>query len=375
MSELNFFRRAFSALTDVAPFRWQQRLYQKMLKGDFPLVCDLPTGLGKTMVIPIWLIALGAQSLAAGGNRLPRRLIYIVNRSGNRPSHEQAAEYFDRAVALCRRAGFRRIRLRGDTDFTQTTHLDRWHEDNVQFVFGIDAMPNLYDIAENLPFSAWKVFERKPRYEVKTQPRQRPANVKQPIVEDREFTDIRLVREYVAEFTYRPTNCRRSYRVVVLWKDLEEHKGQQKLFDTSKCVFYITNDWDAPAEQIVCEANHRCNQENLIEQHKNGVHALTAPVDNLESNWAYMVIASLAWSLKVWSALLLPVQGRWREKHERERNQLLRMDFVTYRNAFMNIPAQIIRTGGRIIYRMLAWNPWQNAFFRLASQLRCPLRC
>ena len=78
--------------------------------------------------------------------------LYIVNRSGNRPSHEHAAEYLDRAVALCRRGGFRRITLRGDTDFTQTEHLDRWDEDGVRFVFGIDAMPNLYDLAETCRF-------------------------------------------------------------------------------------------------------------------------------------------------------------------------------------------------------------------------------
>ena len=57
--------------------------------------------------------------------------LFVVNRSGNRPSHEQAAFYFDRAIALCRRAGFRKIRLRGDTDFTQTEHLDRWDAGNV----------------------------------------------------------------------------------------------------------------------------------------------------------------------------------------------------------------------------------------------------
>ena len=70
--------------------------------------------------------------------------LYVANRSGNRPSHEGAAEYFDKSIALCRRAGFRKIRLRGDTDFTQTASLDRWDEQgDVRFVFGIDAMPNL----------------------------------------------------------------------------------------------------------------------------------------------------------------------------------------------------------------------------------------
>jgi hypothetical protein len=301
--------------------------------------------------------------------------LFIVNRPGNRPSHEGAAEYLDRAVRLCRRAGFQKITLRGDTDFTQTTHLDAWDEDGVQFIFGIDAMPNLYDIAEKLPQNAWRRLRRRPKYEVRTKPRSRPRNVKEAIVRKREFENIRLLKEFVAEFRYSPTKCRKSYRVVAVWKDLEVRKGQRKLFDDGLGFFYITNDWTRSPAEIVLRANQRCNQENTIEQHKNGVRALTAPVDNLVSNWAYMVMASLAWSLKVWSALLLPVNGRWKEQHQEEKRCLLRMDFSTFRNAWINIPAQIARKGRRIIYRFLSWNPWQAAFFRLLDVLNRPMRC
>ncbi|MDH3770434.1 MAG: IS1380 family transposase, partial [Nitrospirota bacterium] len=301
--------------------------------------------------------------------------LYLVNRSGNRPSHEHASTYLNHAVRLCRRAGFRKIRLRGDTDFTQTEHLDAWDKDDVRFVFGIDAMSNLYETAENLPETAWKQLDRRPRYEVKTTPRARPENVKQQVIEKREFEDIRLVKEYVAEFSYRPTKCKKDYRVIVVWKDLEVMKGQRKLFDKDKCFFYITNDLESPAKEIVFQANQRCNQENLIEQQKNGVHALTAPLDNLESNWAYMVIASLAWSLKAWASLLTPVSARWQKKHQAEKQTLLRMDFTTFRQAMINIPAQIVRTGRRIVYRLLSWNRWQPTFFRLWDQLNQPLRC
>lgn len=301
--------------------------------------------------------------------------LYVVNRSGNRPSHEGAPFWLDEAVGVCRRAGFREIRFRGDTDFTQTEKLDEWDKDGITFVFGIDAMTNLYEIAENLPKSAWKKLRRSPRYTVKTSPRSRPENVKQSVVEEREFKNIELVGEQVAEFEYQPTKCERTYRVVVVRKDLETHQGQQKLFDTTKCFFYITNDWESSAEAIVRHANERCNQENLIEQMKNGVHALKAPLDSLMSNWAYMIIASLAWSLKAWAALLIPVHPRWQEKHKTEKQTLLRMDFATFRQAFINLPAQIIRSGRRIVYRLLAWNPWQRVFFRLADRLRYPLRC
>jgi Transposase DDE domain group 1 len=301
--------------------------------------------------------------------------LYVVNRSGNRPSHEGAARYFDKAVALCRRGGFRSIRLRGDTDFTQTAHLDRWDDaGDVRFVFGIDAMPNLYTLVENLPDCAWSLLKRRPKYDVKTTPRQRPENVKEEVVKRREFKTIRLQREYVAEFEYQPTACRKSYRVIVVWKDLEITQGQLKLFDDTRCFFYITNDWDKSPAEIVFEANDRCDQENVIQQHKSGVRSLTAPVDTLVSNWAYMVMAGLAWSLKAWAALLLPESCRWREKHRIEKRTLLRMDFATFRNAVISIPAQIIRGGRRIVYRLLSWNRWQSAFFRLLDQLARPLR-
>jgi len=301
--------------------------------------------------------------------------LYVLNRSGNRPSHEHAHRYFDRAIALCRRAGFRKILLRGDTDFTQSEHLDRWDADDVRFVFGIDARDNLYKEAENVAKTAWRRLRRRPKYEVKTSPRARPKQVKQQIVEQREFHDIRLVKECVAEFAYRPTKCKTTYRVVVLWKDLEVHRGQRKLFDDTRCFFYITNDWDTPAEEIVFTANGRCGQEKLIGQFKSGVRSFSAPLDNLASNWAYMVMASLAWSLKAWTALLLPENGRWKDKHQEQKRRLLRMDFGTFRQAWIQIPAQIVRTGRRTVYRLLAWNPWQQVFFRLLDQLRLPLKC
>lgn len=302
--------------------------------------------------------------------------LYVVNRRGNRPSYEGAAEYFDKSIALCRRAGFRRIRLRGDTDFTQTAHLDDWDDQgDVRFVFGINAMPNLYEIAENLPKQAWKRLCRRAKYEVQTTPRARPENVKEQVVRDRQFENIRLVKEYVAEFQYSPILCQKTYRVVVVWKDLEVSQGQKKLFDDSRCFFYITNDWESPAAEIVFDANDRCDQENLVQQHKSGVRSLTAPVDNLVSNWAYMVMAGLAWSLKAWAALLLPETGRWKEQRCAEKRKLLRMDFTTFRQAIIQMPTQIVQGGRRIVYRLLSWKAWQPVFFRLLDQLRLPLRC
>jgi hypothetical protein len=302
--------------------------------------------------------------------------LFIVNRSGNRPSHEGAAQRLDQAVELCRRGGFKKITLRGDTDFTQSKHLDRWDSEDITFVFGIDAMRNLVELADALPDKDWKRLERRKKYEIQTEPRQRPENVKERVVKLREFKNIRLISEDVAEFGYSPTKCKKTYRLVVVRKNLTTEKGEKRLFDNIRYFFYLTNNRNASTEEIVFESNDRCNQENLIAQLKNGVQALKVPVDNLMSNWAYMVMATLAWNLKAWFALLLPEKGRWKEQWKMDKWAVLRMEFRTFVNSFMMVPAQIVRQGRKIIYRLLAWNPWQPVFFRAVDRLmNYNLRC
>jgi hypothetical protein len=302
--------------------------------------------------------------------------LYLVNRSGNRPSSEQAGEYFDRAIALCRAGGFESVLLRGDTDFSQTRRLDGWNDDGVEFLFGLDAMPNLKERANGLPQSAWSKLERPARYEMKTQPRQRPERVKEQLVIEREYKNIRLLSEDVAEFDYRPSGCKKSYRVVVVRKNLSVEKGQWVLYDDIRYFFYITNLRGESAAEIVLLANDRCDQENLIEQLKNGVKALRMPVDNLVSNWAYMVMASVAWTLKAWWGLCLPVQpGRWRERQEAQKQDVLKMEFKRFVNAVVRVPCQLIRQGRKLIYRLLAWNPWQEVMLRMVEGLRRPMNC
>lgn len=301
--------------------------------------------------------------------------LFLVNRSGNRPSHERAAGYLDRSIALCRRAGFRTFLLRGDTDFTQTTHLDRWDDaGDTRFLFGIDARSNLIALAEQLPESAYGYLER-PEAPIKTVPRQQPERHKQRIVEERGFETVHTLEETVAEFRYQPTACKRAYRVIVLRKLLATDKCQLRLFEKYRYFFYITNDETMTTEEVVLTANGRCNQENLIAQLKGGVHALSTPVDDLVSNWAYMVMASLAWSLKAWAALLVPESPRHAAKHRTEKQTLLRMEFRTFRAAILEMPCQIVRSSRRLVYRLLSWNPWQGVFLRLAERLNGAWLC
>jgi len=301
--------------------------------------------------------------------------LYLVNRSGNRPSAEGAAERFDHALTLCRDAGFRRVTFRGDTDFTQTRHLDRWDAAGVRVLFGCDARPNLIAQAEALPARAWTRLVRPAPYAVQTGPRQRPVNVKAATIVTRGFKNFALEAETVAEFPYQPTWCRQPYRIVVLRKTIGVTRGAQRLFDEVRYFFYLTNDGETAAPALVLLANERCDQENLIDQLKHGVGATRMPVDTLLSNWAYMVMTALAWTLKAWFALLLPETGRWARTYRREKRLVLRMEFKAFLNAFMRVPVQVVYTGRRLILRLLAWNPWQHVFLRGVDQLGGTLRC
>jgi hypothetical protein len=301
--------------------------------------------------------------------------LFLVNRSGNRPSHEMAASFISQAAALCRRAGFRSFLFRGDTDFTQTRHLDRWDSaGDIRFIFGIDAHPKLVALAEQLPETAYSYLER-PERPIKTVPRQRPERHKARIVRERGFETIHTEEEMVAEFKYRPVACNRDYRVIVLRKRLATDKGQLRLFEKYRYFFFITNDRELTAQEVVLTAGQRCNQENLVSQLKNGVHALTTPVDNLVSNWAYMVMASLAWSLKAWAALLVPETPRHAQKHRAEKKTLLGMEFRTFCAAMIQMPCRIVRGSRRLVYRLLSWNPWQSVFLRLVERLNGAWLC
>lgn len=291
--------------------------------------------------------------------------LYLSLHGANRPSHEGVVPLYDRAISLCRKAGFKDILLRGDTDFSLTSELDRWDADGVRFIFGYDAKANLVERAEGADDELYHELARRAERAITTKPRTRPANVKDEIVRERGYKALRTKGEDVVEFTYRPGKCKKDYRVIALRKNLSVERGENVLFDEYRYFFYITNDWQLTADEVIGEARKRCNQENLIAQLKGQVRALHAPVNTLNANWAYMTMASLAWSLKAWCALLVPVSPRWADRHEEQRRRLLTMEFRTFRQAFIDIPCQIVRTARTVRWRILAWNPWLGVFFRL----------
>ena len=290
-------------------------------------------------------------------------------RPGSRTSSEGAADRLDESVTLLRRAGFATIMMRGDTAYSQFRHLDRWDADCVEFVFGVKGALNMREKAEMLSNSAWSELKRKQKYEVRTSPRSRPRNVKDDIVLDREYYNQHLVREDIAEFDYQPGSCKVPFRVVVLRKIITHERGQKLLLAEHRYLFYVTNT-DLPAERVVELANERCSQERTIGELKSGVNALRMPLGDLHANWAYSVIATLAWNLSRWIGLILPVNARWKTKHTDEKRRVVSMRFRTFIQRMMLIPAQVLRTERRLVVRLLDWNPWRHAFFRALDSVR-----
>lgn len=291
-----------------------------------------------------------------------KEVLFLVNRPGNVLSHQDSVEWIDRAIELVRPHA-RQITLRGDTDFSHTTQLDRWDESGLKFVLGLDAHRKAVALADALSAKAWKRLERVPKYEILTEPRTKPERVREAIVREKGFENIVLLGEDVTQVDYRPTACSKSYRLVIVRKNLSVQRGEQELFEDVRYFFYLTNKWELELAEVIGQANGRCDQENVVAQLKHGVNAMRMPVNDLVSNGAYMVMAALAWNLKAWFALLVP---------ERERGlELLRMEFRSFLQAIMLVPCQIVRTARRIVWRILSYNRWLADLFATFERLMC----
>ena len=180
----------------------------------------------------IWGYRALVVSLANTGEPL-----FLLNRSGNKTSHQNAVKYINKAIALCKKAGFKKILLRGDSDFSLTEHFSCWEKWGVKFVFGYNAMPNMKALANNIPDEMYSELIRHTENNFAGKSRQKPVNHKEQIVKEREMRNIRLVSEDVVMFEYRPKKCENDIKVVALRKNLSIEKGEMPLFDEIRYFF------------------------------------------------------------------------------------------------------------------------------------------
>jgi hypothetical protein len=284
-----------------------------------------------------------------------REVLYVVNRPGNLPSHTGAAPYMDQALDLVEPHA-ERICMRGDTDFSLTAHFDRWAK-RADFIFGMDANQALVSRAEALDETCWRPMERKAKDPPLTDQKRRrnQSNEKERIIQERGYVNLELNHEDVAEFSYQPGKCKEPYRVVALRKNISRMRGEQVLFDEIRYFFYITTRTDlSPADVVRC-ANKRCDQENVIEQLKNGVNALRVPLYDLVSNWAYMVMAALAWNIKSWFAMMMHFKS--------DRRTYIGMEFRRFLHSVILIPCRVIRRARSITLRLIGYQPALDRLF------------
>jgi hypothetical protein len=174
--------------------------------------------------------------------------------------------------------------------------------------------------------------------------RARRPNTKRQLVTEREYFNLQLNHEDVAVFDYQPRKCQRAYRVVVLRKNISRTRGENVLIHEIRYFFYITTYTDKTPAQIVELANDRCDQENVIGQLKSGINALRVPLYDLISNWAYMLIAALAWNIKAWFSLMM-------HRHS-DRHDFIRMEFRRFFHSgrLVNVAVaacrRVVRKGG-----------------------------
>lgn len=283
-----------------------------------------------------------------------REVLYVVNRPGNAPSHSDATGWIDKAVDLVTPYA-PRVCLRGDTDFSLTAHFDRWAR-RVDFIFGMDNSPALRQRAENLEDARWRRLRRPATYHSATgKIRTRRPDDKRRIVRERGYLNLELNFEDVAEFFYIPGKCSRAYRVIALRKNISQARGEQVLFDEVRYFFYITTRMDLTIEQVVELANERCDQENVIGQLKSGINALRVPLYDLVSNWAYMVIATLAWNIKSWFAMMM--------HRKADRHDYIRMEFRRFFTSIILAPAMVIRRARGITVRLIGYQPSLDRLF------------
>jgi hypothetical protein len=284
-----------------------------------------------------------------------REVLYVVNRPGNLPSHTGAAPYMDQALDLVEPHA-ERICMRGDTDFSLTAHFDRWAK-RADFIFGMDANQALVSRAEALDETCWQPMERKAKDPPLTDQKRRrnQSNEKERIIQERGYVNLELNHEDVAEFSYQPGKCKEPYRVVALRKNISRMRGEQVLFDEIRYFFYITTRTDLSLADVVRCANKRCDQENVIEQLKNGVNALRVPLYDLVSNWAYMVMAALAWNIKSWFAMMMHFKS--------DRRTYIGMEFRRFLHSVILIPCRVIRRARSITLRLIGYQPALDRLF------------
>lgn len=265
----------------------------------------------------------------------------IINRSGNVESSDGTVDALEDVFPLLK-SRFKRVVVRGDSAFAKGRIFDKCEEHGAFFAVVSPEQQNFHSLAENIDEEDWEEFRpRKHRIPIEDRPatRKRGPDVRRERTEARNKRDLRLQEQWIAEIPYQPARSKSTYRLIIRRQRIDEHK-QGQLFEKWRYRYVLTNlPRSVSTREAVDMTYHRCDQEKVIEQLKNGVSAMSMPTGGFLANYAYLVCARLAHNLKAWLAqVVLP-------------RETMRWEWKRFRRSFVQIAARVIQSGRRTIVR------------------------
>lgn len=255
---------------------------------------------------------------------------------------------------------FRDTLVRADSDFDRKDVREACERAGAFFAFVGREFTNRPRIAENIQGSQWKPFRTRAHRDKKEaakrpgfRKRRKCKSLRKKKAKQRDFKEKRLVRQWVAEVPWTPPGSSETYRLVIRRQLIENHEGQQHLFDEYRYRYVVTN---LPASistaRVIDLTYERCDQENIIAELKNGIAAWRMPVAEFDGNSAWLEIARLAWNIGKWIAqLVLP-------------EEVVRWEWKRFRQAWIYLAAHVTQCSRQIRIRL-------SGSHRFAQDLIC----
>ena len=301
-----------------------------------------------------------------------RELLRTLNRSGNAVSADGATAALKEVLPMVKRH-FGKVYVRGDSAFYQKAIIAECVHRHVGFALVMDSYSNLIAMAENLPESAWKPFsahaaQKAARTDPRRKTRRKRERVRRRKAQERGYKTLATTDQWAAEFNYtlRPALeefglVGSTFRVVVKRQLVETSQGQELLYTDYVYRFIITNipRSEMDAGEVLRFAYGRCDQENIIEQAKNGIAALRMPTGELLANAAFLMAGQLAWCLRAWLSLLaLPREtSRW--------------EWKWFRQAFVYVAARITQGAHRAKVYLAGCHRFVEHLVIASQRLQC----
>ena len=307
-----------------------------------------------------WSYNVLLASLAGTGECLAVR-----NRPGNVRSSEGAAELLEETLPRVQRR-FRDVLVRADSDFDRRDVREACEAAGVHFAFVAREASNRLSWAEAIPASAWKPFRTRAHRDQQArharpgfEPRRKKRNRRRRRARARGYTDLKLVRQWVAEIPWTPPGSEKTYRMILRRQRIEQSEGQEYLFDFYRYRYVVTDlpaSWSA--KDVIDATYQRCDQENVIEQMGSGVALWRMPVAEFDGNSAWLEIGRLAWNLGKWIALLaLPAE-------------VVRWEWKRYRKAFVHVATEVVHRSRQCWLRISPAHRFHDTLIAAQMQLQ-----